>query len=88
MEQITARSRPPRVPAINCGSGANSARLDRHLSVLSGPAVPQHEAEEAQVLMRELTRRDESAARAGRGPRVRLFTPLRRLRRTLFGGRG
>ncbi|MDT0445736.1 MULTISPECIES: hypothetical protein [unclassified Streptomyces] len=89
MKQITARSGPPRVPAINCGSSANSARLDRHLSVLSGPAVPQREAEEATTLMRELTQRDEKAlARARRGPRVLLVAPLRRLRRTLFGGRG
>ncbi|MEV1008716.1 hypothetical protein [Streptomyces sp. NPDC049881] len=88
MEQITARSRPPRVPAINCGSSATSARLDRHLSVLSGPAVPQRDAEEATSLMLELTRRDKRAAHTSRGARVLLFAPLRRLRRTLFGGRG
>jgi hypothetical protein len=77
------------VPAINCGSSANSARLDRHLSVLSGPAVPPQEAEEATTLMRELTKRDDkSAVRTGRGARVLLVAPLRRLRRTLFGGRG
>ncbi|MDT0305817.1 hypothetical protein RM780_02410 [Streptomyces sp. DSM 44917] len=89
MKQITARSRPPRVPAINCGTSASSTRLDRHLSVLSGPAVPQREAEEATTLMRELTRRDERpAARGNRGARVLLVSPLRRLRRTFFGGRG
>ncbi|WP_326599811.1 hypothetical protein [Streptomyces sp. NBC_01803] len=88
MEQITVRGRPPRVPAINCGSSASSTRLDRHLSVLSGPAVPQREAEEATLLMRELTKRDTTGARKARGARVRLFTPLRRLRRTLLGGRG
>ncbi|MGK5533769.1 hypothetical protein [Streptomyces sp. URMC 129] len=88
MEQITVRGRPPRVPAITCGTGASSSRLDRHLSVLSGPAVPQRQAEEATLLMRELTKRDKTGARPARGARVRLFTPLRRLRRTLLGGRG
>ncbi|WP_059008651.1 hypothetical protein [Streptomyces specialis] len=88
MEQITVRGRPPRVPAINCGTGASSSRLDRHLSVLSGPAVPQRQAEEATLLMRELTQRDRTGARTTRSARVRLFTPLRRLRRTLLGGRG
>ncbi|MGA4847935.1 hypothetical protein ACOBQB_17410 [Streptomyces sp. G5(2025)] len=89
MEQITVRSRA-RVPAITCGSSASSSRLDRHLSVLGGPAVPQREAHEATLLMRELTSRDAVHARSGRGSRVRhvsLFAPLRRLRRSLFGGR-
>lgn len=82
MKQITSR---PRVPAIDCGSGANSSRLDRHLSVLSGPAVPQRETEEATLLMRELTTRvSRDSQKAG----VLLVAPLRRLRRTLFGGRG
>jgi hypothetical protein len=87
MDQITAHSRA-RVPAINCGSGAAGSRLDRHLSVLSGPAVPQRDAEEATNLMRELTRRDEKRSLAGRSARVLLLAPLRRLRRPLFGGRG
>lgn len=87
MDQITAQSRA-RVPAINCGSHATSSRLDRHLSVLSGPAVSQQETEEATNLMRELTRRDAKRSLAGRGARVLLLAPLRRLRRTLFGGRG
>ncbi|MFF2508560.1 hypothetical protein ACFVTY_35125 [Streptomyces sp. NPDC058067] len=89
MEQITVRSRP-RVPAITCGSSATSSRLDRHLSVLGGPAVPQREAAEATLLMRELTSRDVAHERSGRGARVSrvsLFAPLRRLRRSLFGGR-
>ncbi|WP_428955687.1 hypothetical protein [Streptomyces sp. cg35] len=88
MEQITVRSRP-RVPAITCGSSATSSRLDRHLSVLGGPAVPQRETVEATTLMRELTARDTAHERSGRGARVRrvsLFAPLRRLRRSLFGG--
>ncbi|MFE2508604.1 hypothetical protein [Streptomyces naganishii] len=88
MEQITVRSRA-RVPAITCGSSATSSRLDRHLSVLSGPAVPQRETAEATSLMRELTARD-ARDRTGRGARVgrvSLFAPLRRLRRSLFGGR-
>ncbi|MFI0941857.1 hypothetical protein [Streptomyces sp. NPDC021020] len=86
MEQIAMRSRP-RVPAINAGTGASSARLDRHLSILAGPAVPQREAEEATVLMRELTSRPVSHATASRSARVSLFAPLRRLRRSLFGNR-
>ncbi|MBB5793712.1 MULTISPECIES: hypothetical protein [Streptomyces] len=88
MEQITVRSRA-RVPAITCGSSATSSRLDRHLSVLGGPAVPQRETVEATSLMRELTAR-QPQDRSGRGARVRrvsLFAPLRRLRRSLFGGR-
>ncbi|MFC7306912.1 hypothetical protein ACFQVC_22105 [Streptomyces monticola] len=89
MEQITVRSRA-RVPAITCGSSATSSRLDRHLSVLGGPAVPQREAAEATTLMRELTTRDVAHERTSRGARVRkvsLFAPLRRLTRSLFGGR-
>ncbi|MDF2256460.1 hypothetical protein [Streptantibioticus ferralitis] len=86
MEQIV-RSRP-RVPAINCGSSASSARLDRHLAVLGGPAVPQRETADATLLMRELTARDTCQTRENRGARVSLFAPLRRLRRSLFGSRG
>ncbi|NJQ07932.1 hypothetical protein [Streptomyces lonarensis] len=86
MDRITVRSRP-RVPAVECRSGASGPRLERHLSVLAGPAVPQRDAEDATELMRELTRRDERPAPASRGARVHLLAPLRRLRRTLFGGR-
>ncbi|GGR40425.1 hypothetical protein GCM10010219_52160 [Streptomyces netropsis] len=75
----------PRVPAINCGSGASSARLDRHLAVLGGPALPQREVEGATVLMRELTARDRARTKQSRTARVSLFAPLRRLRRSLFG---
>ncbi|MBA0050590.1 hypothetical protein E0L36_06665 [Streptomyces sp. AJS327] len=87
MEQITAGGRA-RVPAIKCGTGAASSRLDRHLSVLAGPAAPQRQTEEATTLMREITRRDHVRHRSNRGARVSLFAPLRKLRRTLFGGRG
>lgn len=77
------------MPAINCGTGATSSRLDRHLSVLAGPAVPQVETEEATTLMREITRRDTVPSRSKtRRARVSLFAPLRRLRRSIFGGRG
>jgi hypothetical protein len=88
MEQITVRSRA-RVPAITCGSSATSSRLDRHLAVLGGPAVPQRETVEATSLMRELTARDvhDRKNRGARFSRVSLFAPLRRLRRSLFGGR-
>ncbi|MET8766973.1 hypothetical protein [Streptomyces sp. NPDC004658] len=88
MEQITVRSRA-RIPAITCGSSATSSRLDRHLSVLAGPAIPQRETVEATSLMRELTARDSVRQRSDRGTRigrVSLFAPLRRLRRSLFGG--
>ncbi|MEV6176723.1 hypothetical protein [Streptomyces sp. NPDC052015] len=88
MEQITMRSRA-RVPAITCGSSATSSRLDRHLSVLAGPAIPQRETIEATSLMRELTAREPARNRSPRGARVSrvsLFAPLRRLRRSLFGG--
>ncbi|AXK34022.1 hypothetical protein DVA86_16510 [Streptomyces armeniacus] len=88
MEQITVRSRA-RVPAVKCGTGATSSRLDRHLSVLAGPAVPQGETDDATTLMREITRRDPAPNRAKtRRARVSLFAPLRRLRRSIFGGRG
>ncbi|MFC8338630.1 hypothetical protein ACFUJX_16745 [Streptomyces rubiginosohelvolus] len=86
MEQITVRSRA-RVPAITCGSGATSTRLDRHLAVLGGPVVPQREAAEATLLMRELTSRDAAHTGRSRSARVSLFAPLRRLRRSLFGSR-
>ncbi|TLS43454.1 hypothetical protein FE633_25235 [Streptomyces montanus] len=89
MEQITVRGRA-RVPAITCGSSASSSRLDRHLSVMGGPAIPQGETVEATSLMRELTARDtthERNSRLARVRRVSLFAPLRRLRRSLFGGR-
>ncbi|MEI5010252.1 hypothetical protein ACIOWI_13470 [Streptomyces sp. NPDC087659] len=87
MEQITMRSRA-RVPAITCGTSATSSRLDRHLAVLGGPAVPQREAAEATSLMRELTTRDIAHSRRSKSARVSLFAPLRRLRRSLFGSRG
>lgn len=74
------------MPAITCGSSATSSRLDRHLSVLGGPAVPQRETAEATLLMRELTSRD--VAHTSKSARVRLFAPLRRLRRSLFGNHG
>ncbi|WP_165988773.1 hypothetical protein [Streptomyces sp. YIM 98790] len=85
MEQITARSRP-RVPAVNCGSGTSGSRLERHLSVLSGPAAQRHDAEDASMLMRELTTHDRRTGKERRGAKVMLLAPLRRLRRTLFGG--
>ncbi|MEC4018543.1 hypothetical protein [Streptomyces sp. H27-D2] len=92
MEQIAMRGRA-RVPAINCGSGASSRRLDRHLAVLGGPALPQREVEGATLLMQELTARDTPRTQTGRSSRTRtsrvsLFAPLRRLRRSLFGSRG
>ncbi|WP_328679649.1 hypothetical protein OG905_32280 [Streptomyces sp. NBC_00322] len=86
MEQIAMRSRA-RVPAITCGSSATSTRLDRHLSVLGGPAVPQGEAAEATSLMLELTSRDVAHTRKSKSERLSLFAPLKRLRRSLFGSR-
>ncbi|GGV25660.1 hypothetical protein GCM10010245_42580 [Streptomyces spectabilis] len=57
--------------------------------MLGGPAVPQRESAEATLLMRELTSRDAAHERGGKRAQVRrvsLFAPLRRLRRSLFGG--
>jgi hypothetical protein len=88
MDQIAVRR--PRVPAITCGSSTSSSRLDRHLAVLAGPAVPQRQTEEATSLMREIASRDVQGAcsNAGhRASRMSLFAPLRRLRRSLFGTR-
>jgi hypothetical protein len=62
--------------------------VDHHLAILAGPALPRRETEEATLLMRELTRRDNARTIASRGARVSLFAPLRRLRRSLFGSRG
>ncbi len=76
------------MPAISHGGGASSARLDRHLAVLGGPALPRPEVEGATVLMRELTARDHARAGQSRTARVSLFAPLRRLRRSLFGSHG
>lgn len=79
------------MPAINCGTSASKARVDRHLAVLGGPAIPQREAAEATLLMRELTARDRSSTGTkarNRTAMVSLFAPLRRLRRSLFGSRG
>ncbi len=75
------------MPAITCGSSATSSRLDRHLAVLGGPAVPRRESAEATLLMLELTSRDAARSRRSRSGRVSLFAPLRRLRRSLFGSR-
>ncbi|URM91910.1 hypothetical protein LUW75_20240 [Streptomyces sp. MRC013] len=87
MEQITMRSRP-RVPAITCGGGATGSRLDRHLSVLGGPAVPRRETAEATSLMLELTTRDVARRHRSKSARVSLLAPLSRLRRSLFGNHG
>ncbi|MEU3751201.1 hypothetical protein AB0H17_00335 [Streptomyces olivoreticuli] len=87
MDQIAMRGRP-RVPAINCNGGATSARLDRHLAVLGGPALPQREVENATLLMRELTARDRATTKQSRTAKVSLLAPLRRLRRSLFGNHG
>ncbi|CAL9375461.1 hypothetical protein SUDANB37_00972 [Streptomyces sp. enrichment culture] len=76
------------MPAITCGSSATSSRLDRHLAVLGGPAIPQRETAEATSLMLELTSRDVARRHRSRSARVSLFAPLRRLRRSLFGNHG
>ncbi|MEV6103525.1 hypothetical protein AB0M28_02275 [Streptomyces sp. NPDC051940] len=88
MEQIAMRSRA-RVPAIDCGNTASRARVDRHLAILAGPAVPAAEAEGATLLMQELTSRKPKPERGqpSKTERLSLFAPLRRLRRTLFGNR-
>lgn len=87
MKQIETRPRP-RIPAISYGGGVSGARLDRHLAVLGGPALPQRETEDATLLMREMTARTpERTTARKRTAGVSLLAPLRRLHRTLFGGR-
>ncbi|KJS56139.1 hypothetical protein VM98_08740 [Streptomyces rubellomurinus subsp. indigoferus] len=80
------------MPAIQCGVGATGRRIDRHLAVLGAPALSAVDTAEALGLIRELTPRGPAAADAPaarrRHTRVKLLAPLRRLRRTLFGGRG
>ncbi|MGW6915235.1 hypothetical protein ACWGB8_15675 [Kitasatospora sp. NPDC054939] len=89
MEHMQVRTRP-RVPAIQCGVGTTGRRIERHLAVLGAPALPAVDTAEALGLIRELTPRGTAspAARQRRTARVSLMAPLRRLRRTLFGGRG
>lgn len=88
MEQMHVRSRP-RVPAIQCGVGATGRRVDRHLAVLGAPALSAVDTADAAGLIRELTPRGGSTPAApSRSARVSLLAPLRRLRRSLFGGRG
>ncbi|RKE22449.1 hypothetical protein [Streptomyces sp. TLI_171] len=91
MEQMQVRPRP-RVPAIQCGVGTTGRRIDRHLAVLGAPALPVVDTAEALGLIRELTPRGPgvpaAAATPRRTARVSLMAPLRRLKRSLFGGRG
>ncbi|MEV0532892.1 hypothetical protein [Kitasatospora sp. NPDC050463] len=88
MEHMQVRSRP-RVPAIQCGVGATGRRIERHLAVLGAPALPAVDTAEALGLIRELTPRGAGPLTAPRRHvRVSLLAPLRRLRRSLFGGRG
>jgi hypothetical protein len=91
MEQMQVRPRP-RVPAIQCGVGATGRRIDRHLAVLGAPALSTVDTAEALGLIRELTPRGTGGVGAKsarrRTARVSLLAPLRRLRRSLFGGRG
>ncbi|MFI6443938.1 hypothetical protein [Kitasatospora sp. NPDC050543] len=88
MEHMQARTRP-RVPAIQCGVGATGRRIDRHLAVLGAPALSAVDTAEALGLIRELTPRGVGTPTARRRTaRVSLLAPLRRLRRSLFGGRG
>jgi hypothetical protein len=93
MEQMQHVRSRPRIPAVQCGTGAASRRLDRHLSVLGAPALSQVEVAEAVGLIRELTPRgvgapSMSSARPNRFSRTVLLAPLRRLKRSLFGSRG
>jgi hypothetical protein len=130
MQQSRPRPDRPRIPAVQCGAGATSRRLDRHLAALGAPAGSQVDSAEAASLIRELTPRGvdvpqgrspqreswaavSDAARAAsasagasvrsgagagaaegagtsrraRIAKVSLLAPLRKLRRTLFGGR-
>ncbi|MFI6152657.1 hypothetical protein ACIBCA_08190 [Kitasatospora sp. NPDC051170] len=91
MEHMQVRTRP-RVPAIQCGVGTTGRRIDRHLAVLGAPALSTVDTAEALGLIRELTPRGPAAADAPparrRQMRVKLMAPLRRLKRSLFGGHG
>ncbi|WP_037604579.1 hypothetical protein [Streptacidiphilus rugosus] len=91
MEQTQHLRSRPRIPAVQCGTGAASRRLDRHLAVLGAPALPQVEVAEAVGLIRELTPRGlgtpSAPARPNRFSRTVLLAPLRRLSRSLFGSR-
>ncbi|MEU9131125.1 hypothetical protein AB0D08_23985 [Kitasatospora sp. NPDC048540] len=88
MEHMQARTRA-RVPAIQCGVGTTGRRIERHLAVLGAPALPVVDTAEALGLIRELTPRGAGTSTTRRRTaRVRLLTPLRRLRRSLFGSRG
>ena len=88
MEHMQVRTRP-RVPAIQCGVGATGRRIEHHPAVLGAPALPVVDTAEALGLIRELTPRGVSTPSAPRRTaRVSLLAPLRRLRRSLFGGRG
>ncbi|MBO1419354.1 hypothetical protein [Streptomyces sp. FH025] len=90
MEHMQVRTRP-RVPAIQCGVGTTGRRIERHLAVLGAPALPAVDTAEALGLIRELTPRGADApvtSSRRRHTRVSLLAPLRRLRRSLFGGRG
>ncbi|MFE9424893.1 hypothetical protein ACFYNO_18185 [Kitasatospora sp. NPDC006697] len=89
MEHMQVRPRP-RVPAIQCSTGATGRRIDRHLSVLGAPALSSVDTAEALGLIRELTPRGVSTPATPRRSttRIRLLAPLRRLKRSLFGSRG
>jgi hypothetical protein len=89
MDQMQQMRPRPRIPAVQCGTGAASRRLDRHLAVLGAPALPHVDTADAVGLIRELTPRgvETPASRPDKRHRVSLFAPLRRLRRSLFGGR-
>ncbi|GAB7187880.1 hypothetical protein ATKI12_7711 [Kitasatospora sp. Ki12] len=77
------------MPAIQCGVGTTGRRIERHLAVLGAPALSAVETAEALGLIRELTPRGaEVPTTRRRHTRISLLTPLRRLRRSLFGGRG
>ncbi|WP_354643220.1 hypothetical protein [Kitasatospora camelliae] len=88
MEHMQVRTRP-RVPAVQCGTGSTGRRIERHLAVLGAPALTSVDTTEALGLIRELTPRGVSTrAPRRRTTRVLLMAPLRRLKRSLFGGRG
>ena len=81
------RTRPV-IPAVQHGGGVVGQRLDRYLTVVGGPALSQAEAVEAVDIMEHLTHRDCTTPRKSlhHRPGVTLLAPLKRLRRTLFGG--
>lgn len=90
MEPIEIRRRPA-VPSMTRGGVPGSAtarRVDRYLTVMSGPPVAVGDAAEAVELMGHLTSARTTNPAPARTRGLTLLAPLRRLRRFLLRGVG